>query len=56
MSDPEMTAAQKLCGEDSGHDWEWESPEPDVGISGCGICKLCGWTIPYEPPEFSDYL
>lgn len=51
-----MTPAQKQCDEDTGHDFEWAAPEDDVGFNGYGQCKLCGWMIPYEPPDFEYNL
>lgn len=47
-SNPEMTAEQRKCEEDVGHDFRWYAPEWDTGFTGYGECKLCGRGVPYE--------
>lgn len=49
-----MTVEQRTCEEETGHDIEWHAPEYDVGFSGYGQCRTCGWTMPYEEPDYDD--
>lgn len=53
-AEPEMTPEQKKCDEDTGHDFDWAVPEPDIGFYGYGQCKECGWVVAYEEPDLED--
>jgi hypothetical protein len=49
-----MTAEQKQCDEETGHDFLWHAPEHDVGFAGYGQCRTCGWEVAYEEADYDD--
>ncbi len=51
----QMTAEQRKCEDDVGHDWIRHAYEPDTNWGGFMECRLCGWAQADDGDYGSDF-